>query len=299
MAVTCEVEAPSAMAFWKRMAEQLPLGRLAGSGDDRNDAKLLPKLGDGAQNGGFGHFPTQRLRELGKGGVARLQQFVGLDGQLRNLARAGQLRAAAPVAVAAQGIDVGQNPASHHKVGLFARLTQQIQPHSHAVGLQAHQQLFGESNMLGVRSGIRACRLRPQQMTAQSEEENCRLGQEETQSGLLNPRPGVLQGECPMSVQAHPFGARCFQLLRCQRKTSLPGWRWRRAALSPKRRAATLHHSNAIRCDGRPAGSPSKNTAKLLDVHAGNWLGGSVFASSNNSHSIRTGSRGVLTLMAE
>ena len=29
----------------------------------------------------------------------------------------------------------------------------------------------------------------------------------------------------------------------------------------------------AFRFGGRPAGSPSKNTAKRLDVHAGSWLG--------------------------
>ena len=93
--------------FLEAQAKQLPLRSLAGSGDNRNDAQLLPELGDGAQNGGFGDFPTQGMRELGKGGVARLQQLVGLDGQGRNLAGAGQLRAAAPVAVASEGIDVG------------------------------------------------------------------------------------------------------------------------------------------------------------------------------------------------
>jgi hypothetical protein len=42
-------------------------------------------------------------------------------------------------------------------------------------------------------------------------------------------------------------------------------------ALSPKRRAATFHQ---FKFAGRPAEYPSKSTTKLLDVHAGNWLGG-------------------------
>src|ERR1019366_873334 len=51
------------------------------------------------------------------------------------------------------------------------------------------------------------------------------LGEKKTKTSLLDPGPGVLKCRCPMSVLAHPFGARCFQLLCCQRKTSLPSWR--------------------------------------------------------------------------
>ena len=98
-------------------AQQLPFGGLPGSGDDRNDAQLLPELGDGAQNGDFSHFAAERMLELRDGGVAGLKLLVGLDGELRNLARTGQLRAAAPVAIAAQGIDIGQNPAATTKSG--------------------------------------------------------------------------------------------------------------------------------------------------------------------------------------
>ena len=83
------------------------------------------------------------MLQLRDGGVAGFKELVGLDGQLRNLARSSQLRAAAPVAIAAQGIDVGQNPGGHHKVGLFAGLAQQIQPDRYAVRLQANQQLLG------------------------------------------------------------------------------------------------------------------------------------------------------------
>ena len=75
--------------FLETQAQQLPLGRLAGSGDDRNDAKLLPELGDGAQDGAFGHFPAQSAGEFAKGRVARLQQLVSLDGKLRYLAGTG------------------------------------------------------------------------------------------------------------------------------------------------------------------------------------------------------------------
>ena len=150
MAVTCEVDAPSAMAFWKRVRRSCHLAVCAGSGDHRNDAKLLPELGDGAQNRGFRHFAAQRVLERRDRGVACLEKLVGLDGQLRNLARAGQLRAATPVAVAAQRIHVGQNPGRHDKVGLLAGLSQQVQAHCDAVCLQANQQLLGKCNVFGI-----------------------------------------------------------------------------------------------------------------------------------------------------
>ena len=107
-----------------------------------------------AQNSGFGDFPTQCMLQTGDGCVACLKLLVGLHRQLRNLARTGQLRAAAPVAVAAQRIHIGQNPARHHKVRLLARLAQQVQADRHIVELQADQQLFCEVNMLGIGSRI-------------------------------------------------------------------------------------------------------------------------------------------------
>ncbi len=131
----------------KALAQQLPLGGLSGRGNDRNDTELLPKFSDGAQNGGFGHFATQSKSQLGNGRVAGLQPLVGLNGERRDLAGTGKLRAATPIAVAAQRIHVGQNPACDHKVGLFAGLSQQIEPDSHTVIFKADQQLLGNSNL--------------------------------------------------------------------------------------------------------------------------------------------------------
>jgi hypothetical protein len=67
--------------------------------------------------------------QAGNRGVARLKQLVGLHSELGNLARTRQLRAAAPVAISSQSIHIGQNPASHHKIRLLARLALKIQAH--------------------------------------------------------------------------------------------------------------------------------------------------------------------------
>ena len=175
IAVTCEVDAPSAMAFWKRMRSSCHLAAWPGRRNNRNDAQLLPEFSNGAQNSGFADFAAQRVLELGDGGIACFKQLVGLNGQLRNLARTGQLRAAAPVAVAPQRIHVGQNPGGHHKVGLLAGLAQQIQPDCHAIRLQTHQQLFGSAICFG--SGV-AFRWPATASTNEgaTEEENCLLG---------------------------------------------------------------------------------------------------------------------------
>ena len=149
IAVTCDVDAPSAMAFWKRTRSSCHCGVLPGRGDHRNDAQLLPQFGDGAQNRRFRHFPAQRVLQLRDGGVAGFKKLVGLDGELRNRARPGQLRAAPPVAVAAQGVDVRQNPAGHDKIGLLAGLSQQIQAHCNAFGFQANQQVLGQGDNFG------------------------------------------------------------------------------------------------------------------------------------------------------
>jgi hypothetical protein len=93
--------------FLETVAQQLPLGGLSDGGDGGDDAKLLPELGNGAQNGHFSDFAAQGMGELGNVCIAQFQLLVGLHSQLRNLAGAGQLRAAAPVAVASEGIDVG------------------------------------------------------------------------------------------------------------------------------------------------------------------------------------------------
>jgi hypothetical protein len=81
------------------VAQELPLGSLAWSRDNRDDPQLLPKLADRPQHGCFGHFPAKCVLQAGNVGVARLKQFVGLHGQLRNLARTCQLRAASPITI--------------------------------------------------------------------------------------------------------------------------------------------------------------------------------------------------------
>ena len=226
MAVTCEVDAPSAMAFWKRVRSNCHLAGLAGRRDHRNDAQLLPELSDGAQNRGLRHFAAQRVLQLRDGGVARLQQLVGLDGQLRNLARTGQLRAATPVAVAAQGIHVGQNPGWPQQ----SRAVRRAGPADSAERLRrrspdapAALRPSAICLAIGGRVALAGDGLNKRRRDGGEE---LPPRQEETQSRLLNPGPGILQCECPMSVLAHPFGARCFQLFCCQRKTSLPGWRF-------------------------------------------------------------------------
>jgi hypothetical protein len=50
--------------FLETLAEQLPLSSLAGGRNDWDDAKLLPELGDSAQNGSFGHFSAQSAGEF-------------------------------------------------------------------------------------------------------------------------------------------------------------------------------------------------------------------------------------------
>jgi len=126
------------------------------------------------------------------------------------------------------------------------------------------------------------------------------------QPGLLNPRPGILQGECPCPsrrILSARDASNCsdvkekprFQLafwhfqntarylsswqsslpdgradLTLQLYLDIPENATRRPPV-PKRRAATFH---MFQIRWKAAGSPSKNTAKLLDVHGarGWWL---------------------------
>src|SRR5208337_1873974 len=241
--------------------------------------------------------PAQCAGKLTKGCITtRLQQLVSLDSELRNLPRACQLWNAAPITVAAQGIDVGKNPACNNEVRRLARQAQQVKPHSHAISFQANQQLLGYGNLFTVRVGVW-----PADYSLYKRRRNSGgklpLRQEETQPRLLNPRPGILQGEGPMSVQAHPFGARCFQLFRCQRKTSLPGWLLSRAAPSPKRGAVPPSTTFQIRWKARWISF--QEYSKAIGRPCGQLVGWRVFANSKSNHSIRAGSRGVLTLMAE
>jgi hypothetical protein len=136
------------------MAQELPLGGLARRRDNWNDPQLLPQFGNRPEHGPFGHFPAERMLQARNCGVSRLEQLVGLDCQLGHLARTGQLRAAAPVAISAQRIDIRQNPACHHKVWLLARLSLKIQAHCHIASLKADQQLFGERNVFGIGSRV-------------------------------------------------------------------------------------------------------------------------------------------------
>ena len=73
------------------------------------------------------------MGQVGNRRIGGFEEFVGLHGQLRYLAGTCQLRAAAPVAVAAKSINVRQNPACYHEIGLLTRLAKQVQTHRHAV----------------------------------------------------------------------------------------------------------------------------------------------------------------------
>jgi hypothetical protein len=121
------------------MAQQLPLGRVARCGNNWNDPQLLPQLGDRSEDGCFGHFAAQGVLQAGDCVVACLKQFVSLHGELRNLARTGQLRTATPIAVSAQRIHVRQYPARHHKIRMLARLALKVQAHRNIGRFKADQ----------------------------------------------------------------------------------------------------------------------------------------------------------------
>jgi hypothetical protein len=130
------------------VAKQLPLGGHTRRSDDWNNAKLLPELSDGAQYGGFADFPAKKMLQIGNGRIAGFKMLVSLHCQWRNLAGAGELRAAAPVAITPQCIHIGQNPACYNKVGLFTGLSKQVQPDGHIFELKTHKQFFSQLNML-------------------------------------------------------------------------------------------------------------------------------------------------------
>jgi hypothetical protein len=90
------------------------------------------------------------VSKVGQIGVRDLKQFVGLHGQLRNLPRPGQLRAATPVTVAAKSIDIRQYPAGYDEIRMFSGLTQQIQADRYIFQLQPHQQFFRKLDVLWV-----------------------------------------------------------------------------------------------------------------------------------------------------
>ncbi len=288
MAVTCEVEAPSAMAFWKRCAQQLPLGGLAGRRDHGNDAKLLPELGDGAQNGAFGYFPAQRMSESGDGGVARLQaackpaQPAAKPGASRSVAGCG----------ASRGRRAGHRrraePSWPPQIGLLAGLAQQVQPHGHAVGLQAHQQLFGQRNMLWGREWHSRSPATASTNEGAIEEENCRLGRKRH-----NPVSSIhVRASSSVSVPC-PFwrilSAR--DASNCSAVKEKPHFQAGVSAgqtPSPERRAATFQLFQ-IRWKARWISF--QEYIKAIGRPCGQLVGWLVFANSNSNHSIRTGSR--------
>src|ERR1700749_3576664 len=136
------------------MAKQLPLGRLAGRSDHGNNAKLLPELSDGTNNGRFSGAVAQSMLELRDRSVARFELLVGLYGQLRNGARTGQLWIASPIAIASEGIHIRQNPGGYNKVRLLTGLALKIEPDGDAFNFQAYQQLFGRRDLSRVWSRI-------------------------------------------------------------------------------------------------------------------------------------------------
>jgi hypothetical protein len=136
------------------LAEQLPLRCFAGSADDRDNAQLLPELGDGAQHCCLSNFAAKGVLERGNVGVADFKQLVSLHSQLRDLTRASELRSATPVAITAQRIDVRQNPGRHYKVRLFAGQAQQVEPNGDAVQFQPYKEFLSKGDLFGLGRGI-------------------------------------------------------------------------------------------------------------------------------------------------
>ena len=146
---------------------------------------------------------------MGYGGVSGFELLVDVDGELRNLSRSGQLRAATPVAISAKRIHVGKNPCSYHKIRLLAGLAQQIEPYRNSIIFKPNQQIFGMSDGLlfgghfgpsGDGFNKRGCNGR----------RKLPLRQKKTKSSLFDPGAGIFQGECPKAVLAHSFGARLY-----------------------------------------------------------------------------------------
>jgi hypothetical protein len=205
------------------LAEWLPERWCADFRDDGNNAQLLPQLVKGAQNRGLRHFAAQRIANLRSGHVGGIELLGGKNGELGNLARPGQLGRTAPVAISSQSVDIGKNPSSDDVIRLISGLTGKVEANGHTFGLQPDQKGLGCTDQFesgfgrslacyGLYKGRSGGRSRQYRLA-------CLRGtrQENTKSGLLDPGTDILNGDCPVSVLAHPFGARCFQLLCCQR----------------------------------------------------------------------------------
>jgi len=95
-------------------------------------------------------------------------------------------------------------------------LAEQIEPHSYAVKLQANQQVFRCGDVLGIRVASRFPATASTSEVRWKRKTAVWAGKDIIRS--LQSRAGIFKCESPVSVLAHPFGARCFQLLCCQRK---------------------------------------------------------------------------------
>src|SRR5580698_6486061 len=118
--------------------------------------------------------------------------LVSLYGERGNLSRSSELRVTTPVAVATKGIHVGQHPGGNYEVRLFAGLAQQVEADGDSVELKPYQKLFRKRDMPLIGGGI----LLPGY--GLDERRRGRGGelpprQEETQTGLFNPGPGIFQ----------------------------------------------------------------------------------------------------------
>ncbi len=211
------------MAFWKRIRRSCQWAALPGRGDDGNDAQLLPELGDGAQNAHLRDSLAKRLLEFGDIRLSvALKALVKLDGERRNRARAGKLRRPAPVAIAAQGIDIWEHPGRDYVIRLLAGSSQKVEAYRDALLFEPDQQILGMSDLFLIGSAVALAGYRFYKARGQRSGELA-LGEKQAQTSLFHPCTRILQCQGPVSVLAHPFGARCFQLLRCQRRTSFPG----------------------------------------------------------------------------
>ena len=148
IAVTCEVDAPSAIAFWKRIRSSCHWAVLPGAETTGMMRSCCQSSVMARRTADSDTSRPSACFNCGNGGVAGFKQLVGLDGQRRYLARSGQLRAAPPVAVAAQSVDVGQYPCRHNEVGLLAGLSEHVQPDCHAIRFQANEQFFCRATVL-------------------------------------------------------------------------------------------------------------------------------------------------------
>ena len=164
---------------------------------------------EGAEDGGLGDFTAEGIANLDCGKICRIKLLGGQDGELRNLSRAGELGRTAPVAVAAESINIGKHPAGDDVIGLVAGQAGEIESNGDALRLEAYQEGLGGSDQL--ESGFGSALAGDGFDKGRSGESRLRgARQENTKSRLLDPGADIFKSGSPMSVLAHPFGARCF-----------------------------------------------------------------------------------------